>query len=638
MGRQAMQAGVATSPAGEERSACADDAVRSLLRPAATVMRLARMGSFHSTRLSFGRSLVRRMSREGWRFREALRQLDDDGFGRLVHEIETPRGLVSFAAFSSDLAPAERTDRVIAEKWDAAFVLAPGRLAPADLERLAEAAPRQEAARYSADELVLSRANKSLRLFDAVIASLAAERQPDLAEIVRVGYLMRTTAVYGNGKSGLADLGRVWRDGIFSLPYEAEMLMVYLIRQFSFDLIEHIAKRRNPTGAARLSPTTRRALGIGNATGLGMAPFLVGHPMLLNNWILARETALARVRSIAEAMPDRVARFGRLLERAIGHCGQWFTDEARQVARIATLRAELAALRRCLAGDPALLAPPRPWNRLARLAEETQSLETSELINSLLIELYPEHVDTLERITGSPEAERIEPGMSLAELAALIEQGYGWALPVDYRDPLARHLVPLGREGRAAAGRALQRAGRGQGAAARHRPDGGRPPRRAGAPARRGGTAERRRLPARAPAMARHRPPRPGPGRPALCRDPRQPARPRLPAHRPAALQALDLRRRQVRPQIRPLDAPHPVPGRARHRGARRGRRRRLGLPLLRCLMSVRRSMITPLPNPPPQGGRGYQESAAAAPISSPAPLTGAGWGGGEGLYTRDRR
>ena len=64
---------------------------------------------------------------------------------------------------------------------------------------------------------------------------------------------MRTTAVYGNGKFGLADLPRLWRDGVFALPYEAEMLMVYMIRQFSFDLIEHIARKRDPARAAPLS-------------------------------------------------------------------------------------------------------------------------------------------------------------------------------------------------------------------------------------------------------------------------------------------------------------------------------------------------------------------------------------------------
>ena len=131
-------------------------------------MRLARLGSFHPTRLSFVRSLVRRMGRERWIFRQRCHDLDASGFGRIVYEIETPAGLLTFCGFSNALAPEERTDRVIAEKWDTAFALSAGRIDEAAIERLSQSAPRQEAARYGADELVLSRANRSVRLFDKV--------------------------------------------------------------------------------------------------------------------------------------------------------------------------------------------------------------------------------------------------------------------------------------------------------------------------------------------------------------------------------------------------------------------------------------------------------------------------------------
>jgi len=405
------------------------------LRPAAIVMRASRLGSFHPTRLSFSRSLIRRMGREQWRFRRTLCDLDAQGFGRMVYEIETPRGLVSFASFSNYLAPEERTDRVIAEKWDAAFALSAGRLSPAALDRLAAAAPKQEAARFSADEFVLSRANKSVRLFDSVARALAEGRQPDLGEVVKVGYLMRTTAVYGNGKFGLADLSRVWRDGIFSLPYEAEMLMVYMIRRFSFDLIEHVARQINPN-AVPLARETKRALGIGNATGLGMAPFLVGHPALFNNWIMARETALARVRAVEAATAGKAARFVALLDRAIGHVNEWTTDDEGQMARIGKLRSELAALR---ARTKEVVAAAKPWDRLVREAE-AGSLEFSELANSLVIELYPELVDDLERSTGSPEREAIDASMTLASLMSVIERSYGWALKTDYAPEPARHF------------------------------------------------------------------------------------------------------------------------------------------------------------------------------------------------------
>ena len=246
---------------------------------------------------------------------------------------------------------------------------------------------------------------------------------------------MRTTAVYGNGKFGLADLSRVWRDGIFSLPYEAEMLMVYMIRRFSFDLVEHVARQMNPN-AVPLSAETKRALGIGNATGLGMAPFLVGHPALFNNWILARETALARVRGVETATAQKCARFAALLDRAIGHAGEWTTDDEGQMARIAKLRGELTRLRGRM---EEVLAAPRPWDRLVHEAE-AGSLEFSELVNSLVIELYPELVDDLERTTGSPEREAIDASMTLAGLRNLIGSSYGWALQTDYAPEQARHF------------------------------------------------------------------------------------------------------------------------------------------------------------------------------------------------------
>ena len=84
--------------------------------------------------------------------------------------------------------------------------------------------PKQEAGRCGAGELVLSRANKSVRLFGHVVDCLAHGWQPPMEDIVRVGYLMRTTAVYGNGKFGLSDLVNTFAGGLFRRPFEAEML------------------------------------------------------------------------------------------------------------------------------------------------------------------------------------------------------------------------------------------------------------------------------------------------------------------------------------------------------------------------------------------------------------------------------
>jgi hypothetical protein len=412
--------------------------VAALMRAPDEVMRLARLGAFHQTRLSFVRTLLRRMARERWRVSAPVQDLDPDGYGTVVYRIDTPAGPLSFVAFSSYLAAEERTDRVIAEKWDAAFALVCGPVDGGDIARLRDSVPKQEAGRFTPAELVLSRANRSVRMFDHVVDALAEGRQPDLARLVEVGYLLRTTAVYGNGKFGIADLDRVWRHGVFALPYQAEMLTVYLVRQFGFDLVEHIARSRN-AAAACLDSRSKRALGVGNATGLGMAPFLVGHPMLVNAWITARETALARVRAVPAADDARRRRFVMLLDRARGFAADWNTADARQQARIATLRVELEGLRREVE-DENLLQSPQPWDMLFRTTCREASLETQEMLASLLIELYPELVDELELRTGSDEREAMQPGMTLAELKALIERRYGWAVSVDYDEKPARHF------------------------------------------------------------------------------------------------------------------------------------------------------------------------------------------------------
>lgn len=411
------------------------------LRPPEVVMRLARMGSFHQTRISFMRSLLRRIAAEGWRLSRPRFELDGDGYGCAVYRVDLPAGRCSLVVFSDELSPDERTDRVIAEKWDATFALVRGAPSDADVERLSANVPRQEAGRCGARELVLSRANKSVRLFGHVVDCLAHGWQPSIEDIVRVGYLMRTTAVYGNGKFGLSDLENTLSSGLFSRPFEAEMLTVYLIREFTLDLVEHIAAARAPGRAVRLEPARRRAFGIGNSTGLGMAPFLTFHPALIHRWMTARETAFARVLALAEAAPEKRAAFLALVARAIDHVREWRAEDARQAARIAMLQGELKRLQADLGGGAAdVLTGPHPWRRLLDKVEAEGSMELQELVLSLTIEPYGELVDDLSDRMVDPECDRFDPAMTLADLAAAIERNYRWALAVDFAAPEAQHF------------------------------------------------------------------------------------------------------------------------------------------------------------------------------------------------------
>ena len=417
-----------------QASAHPDDSLT--LRAPEQVMRLSRLGSFHASRISFMRCLLRRIAQERWTLKRPQFDLDAEGYGTAVYRVESPSGACSLVAFSHELKPDERTDRVIAEKWDATFALCLGQPSQADIERLRANVPRQEAGRCSSQELVLSRANKSVRLFDHVVDCLAHGWQPAMQDIVSVGYLMRTTAVYGNGKFGLSDLANTFKQSFFDRPFEAEMLAVYLIREFTLDLVEHCAVQRAPEQAVKLAPAQRRALGIGNSTGLGMAPFLVNHPTLIHRWMLARETAIARVVAIAEATPPKQAIFSEILTRAEQHISEWKTQDARQSARIERLQEELQQLRKTAAE---LLDTTYPWQALNTWAQEHTSEECQELLNSLMMEPYGELIDDLAEALCDPETPRFDPSMSLATLRRLIEQHYDWALSIDFTQPSAQH-------------------------------------------------------------------------------------------------------------------------------------------------------------------------------------------------------
>lgn len=403
--------------------------MRLQLRPASEVMRLERLGSSFPTRLSFMRTLIRQLAEERAEVTRPVWEINDEGYGRAVYTVGLMGHQYSLVAFSTHLAPESRTDRVIAEAWDSSYVLFDGVPTTADLDRLEAAAPRQEAARYNPTELSLSRANKSVRLFEHVVESLARGEQPDQTMLASVGYLMRTTAVYGNGKFGIADRGNFARRPGMSAPFRVEMLSVWLTRGFTIDLVNHVAQRRSPDTAIELSDHLQRQLGIGNATGLGMAPFLVNHPVLFNNWMTARETAIARVCAVESASPQSIDRVRELLARARQHVSQWRVDDERQASRIGALEADLGEVADHLDGDST--ARSSPWGQLLTAARQW-SVETQELIAALLVEAHPDLVDDLADGMASAAPPRLDAAVSIEALLAQLSETFDWTLDIDF--------------------------------------------------------------------------------------------------------------------------------------------------------------------------------------------------------------
>ena len=405
------------------------------MRAASQVMRLARMGSFHQSRLSFMRVLLRRLKEQGWRFDRPVFDIDANGVGVATYRARGPERTYTLVAFAHQLDDDKRSDRVIAEAWDSTFTLCDGEADNATIRRLADNVPRQEAGRISEDEMVLSRANKSVRLFAHVVDRLSAGMQPDKEMLDSVGYLVRTTAVYGSGKFGAADRAR-WGDRPeFTGSFQPELLAVWLIRTFSIDLAEHLAHCRAPDTAVRMDPALRRCLGVGNSTGLGMAPFLINHPRLINAWITARETALSRVRAVAHADEADIARLRNLAARAHQNAYDWQVADARQTDKITKLRSDFDAIVSQL--DTISDNDAYPWDELYRWAEAYLSLEGQEALVSLLFEPYAEMVDGLASCMSADETApyRIDGRMRCDTALDLLQRSYSWTSEIDFDSP-----------------------------------------------------------------------------------------------------------------------------------------------------------------------------------------------------------
>ena len=389
-------------------------------------MELPRLGAFSSSRLSFARSLIRKMARQRWQVTQTRFDLDADGYGEVIYRIQTPQARYHVVIFSRYLDDAQRSDRVIAEAWDLTFGLVEGDVEDDLMASMSENIPLQEAGRQHPNLLVISRANRSVRNFSSFVGQLSQGRQPAESLLKTAGYLYRTTAVYGNGKFGIADFARLKDNPDFRQPFSAQMTAVYVLRQFSIDQVEHIARNKSPD-AVSLSDDLKRYVGIGNSTGLGMAPFLINHPLLINQWVHMRETALSLAKQEA-ADEEAQQRLLDLMRRAIQSLQECNIENDDQRLKNEDVVSELSMAAVWL---DQVSAEADLWLQLTDWAEAAFTVETQELINTLLIEIYPDHADGLEDYMAAEESLDLVPDMPLIQLKQLIETYLDWALQVD---------------------------------------------------------------------------------------------------------------------------------------------------------------------------------------------------------------
>ena len=123
-------------------------------------------------------------------------------------------------------------------------------------------------------------------------------------------------------------------------------------------------------------------------------------------------------------------KFFDILKEAKMHIEEWSTTDRQQAESLGLIKKEIE--------DTYLfcefLMKQNGWRHLSEWSQENLGVETQELINSILIELYPELVDNLELETGADEKMFLIPNMALDELEDIIESKYYWAMAFDNKE------------------------------------------------------------------------------------------------------------------------------------------------------------------------------------------------------------
>lgn len=403
-------------------------------RPAAVLMTPERLGAFWASPLSFSRSLLRDLARRGCTVAREAFALDERGEGHAIYRVTIGGVVLTYYVLSFSVPEEEKTDRVIGVKWDVMASLLAGPPSAARLAELRQELPKQKVGRAEADTLVWLRANKSVRAFRHTVERLAQGGQPDPAILLSTGYLLRTTAFYANGKLGTISFAGLRQLGVLCEPYHAQIMSAWLLREFSADLVAHLARAINPD-AAGLSPEWRRMIGVGNSAGVGVVPFLLRHPDIIARWIRAQETMLGAARA-RPAAPDDAERLLTLLERAARYhdaLPEQGSGFAPGEAVAADLRRAVETLRGMLPGmspgesrvEPRF-EPCFAWAALCDWAAENLGAEAQEALHVALLELFPDLVQAAQPTLTAGEEPAIDPGMRADALAARLAEKFAW--------------------------------------------------------------------------------------------------------------------------------------------------------------------------------------------------------------------
>jgi hypothetical protein len=210
-------------------------------------------------------------------------------------------------------------------------------------------------------------------------------------------------------------------------------MLVYLVRQFTFDQVNHVAKKINPKTAVELDTKICKNLGIGNSTGLGMAPFIVNHPTLLNNWISCRETALKKIRGLETVEIKDSNLFKSCVRNSVKNITSWNTESEYQIKKIKFL---LQDVRKFLdfVENEFDFKKSYPFNTLYLWLEKETCEECVEYIVSIMMEPFGEIVQPLIKKMSSDEEKyfNIPTDRSVGDLIDILEKKYSNILTINF--------------------------------------------------------------------------------------------------------------------------------------------------------------------------------------------------------------
>ncbi|MGI6856781.1 hypothetical protein [Mesorhizobium sp. 1B3] len=404
------------------------------LRSSAAVMAPRRLLAAYPTALNFARSTVAHLARHDWRLTRLRFDINAEGIGTALYRLDWGAQTFHFLVVSKNFPADQKTDRSFGENWDISAVLCEGAWSAARETYLLAETPKQRAGRFDYDTLVTLRGNRSGRVFDHVVESLAAGRLPDSARLADVGYIVRTTGLIANGALGMRPFEGLGDDHPFALPYYLQMVSAMLLREFVFELVDAMAAQRS-SSAIRLPDSYRRYLGVGNAAGAGLVAYVAANPTTIHRWIDLNERAIAEAWQLPIAAKSVDAgRLATLLERAIAY----FTEDGRDGNGIFSGNISIATGLRAL--QPLVLAQaqaegPTPESFRSTLADRlaTQEPDVAEVFHALLVELLPE--ERLQRYRASMRASalpELDFRQTADQLRTLLREQFGWALEYDF--------------------------------------------------------------------------------------------------------------------------------------------------------------------------------------------------------------